>query len=94
MIGMLEPEYREVIEGFADVRNVFRLPSREVVAGLFVTDGKITRQYTVRVLRSGVVIFDGRIGSLKRFKDDVREVQSGYECGLVVDGFNDIADFF
>jgi translation initiation factor IF-2 len=90
MIGMLDPEWKEVTEGFAEVRNTFRLPSREVVAGLYVTDGKITRQYTVRVLRSGVVLHDGKIGSLKRFKDDVREVQSGYECGLVVDGFTDV----
>lgn len=90
MIGMLEPEYKEVVEGFADVRNTFRLPSRETVAGLYVTDGKITRSLAVRVLRNGAVIHDGRIGSLKRFKEDVREVQSGYECGLVVDGFNDI----
>jgi translation initiation factor IF-2 len=90
MIGMLDPEWKEVTEGFADVRNTFRLPSREVVAGLYVTDGKITRSYSVRVLRSGVVIHDGRISSLKRFKDDVREVQSGYECGLVVEGFADV----
>ncbi|MBS1968019.1 MAG: translation initiation factor IF-2 [Chloroflexi bacterium SZAS-1] len=90
MIGMLEPEWKEVTEGFAEVRNTFRLPSREVVAGLYVTDGKIVRNLSVRVLRSGVVIHDGRIGSLKRFKDDVREVQSGYECGLVVEGFTDV----
>jgi translation initiation factor IF-2 len=90
MIGMLDPEWKEVTEGFAEVRNTFRLPSREVVAGLFVTDGKITRNLTVRVLRGGVVIHDGRIGSLKRFKDDVREVQSGYECGLVVESFHDV----
>jgi translation initiation factor IF-2 len=90
MIGMLDPEYREVTEGFAEVRNTFRLPSREIVAGLFVTDGKITRQFSVRVLRSGVVIHDGKIGSLKRFKDDVREVTSGYECGLVVESFTDV----
>jgi translation initiation factor IF-2 len=90
MIGMLDPEFKEVVEGFADVRNTFKLPSREVVAGLYVTDGKITRQYNVRVLRSGVVIHDGKIGSLKRFKDDVREVQAGYECGLTVDNFTDV----
>lgn len=90
MIGMLDPEFREVTNGFAEVRNTFRLPSREVVAGLYVTDGKITRGDSVRVLRSGVVVHDGRIGSLKRFKDDVREVQSGYECGLTVDNFNDV----
>jgi translation initiation factor IF-2 len=90
MIGMLDPEWKEVTEGFADVRNTFRLPSREIVAGLYVTDGKIMRNYSVRVLRSGVVLHDGKIGSLKRFKDDVREVQSGYECGLVVEGFTDV----
>ncbi len=87
MAGLLEPEYKEVIEGFAEVRNTFRLPSREVVAGLMVTDGKVARNLNVRVLRNGVVIHDGRISSLKRFKDDAREVQSGYECGLVVEGF-------
>jgi translation initiation factor IF-2 len=61
-----------------------------VVAGLYVTDGKVGRNNAVRVLRSGVVVHDGRISSLKRFKDDVREVQTGYECGLVVDGFGDV----
>jgi len=90
LVGMLAPEEREVVNGFAEVRNTFRLPSREVVAGLYVTDGKINRNDNVRVLRNGVVVHDGRIGSLKRFKDDVREVQSGYECGLVVDGFGDV----
>ena len=89
---MLAPEEREVVNGFAEVRNTFRLPSREVVAGLYVTDGKISRNDNVRVLRNGVVVHDGRISSLKRFKDDVREVQSGYECGLVVDGFTDVQD--
>ena len=72
------------------MRNTFRLPSREIVAGLYVTDGKITRNYSVRVLRSGVVLHDGKVSSLKRFKDDVREVQSGSECGLVVEGFQDV----
>jgi translation initiation factor IF-2 len=90
MSGLLDPEYREVVEGFAEVRETFRLPSREIVAGLNVTDGRINRNLKVRVLRSGVVIHDGRVGSLKRFKDDVREVTAGYECGLVVDGFTDV----
>jgi translation initiation factor IF-2 len=91
MAGMLAPTFKEVVEGFAEVRNTFRLPSREVVAGLYVTDGKIVRTgLSVRVLRSGVVIHDGRISSLKRFKDDVREVIAGYECGLVVEGFTDV----
>lgn len=90
MVGMLDPEFKDVGTGFAEVRNTFRLPSKEVVAGLYVTDGKITRGDQVRVLRSGVVVHDGRIGSLKRFKDDVREVASGYECGMTVDNFNDV----
>ncbi len=90
MIGMLEPETKEFTDGFAEVRETFRLPSKEVVAGLMVTDGKVLRNANVRVLRSGVVMHDGRIATLKRFKDDVREVQSGYECGLNVEGFNDI----
>ncbi len=90
MVGMLDPEYRQVTEGFAEVRNTFRLPSREIVAGLFITDGKVMRTYAVRVLRGGVVVHDGRIGSLKRFKEDVREVTSGYECGLVVESFTDV----
>lgn len=90
MVGMLEPEYKEITEGYAEVRNTFRLPSREIVAGLYVSDGKVQRNLSVRVLRSGVVIYDGKIGSLKRFKDDVREVQAGYECGLIVEGSNDI----
>ncbi len=91
MVGMLAPTYKEVVEGYADVRNTFRLPSREVVAGLYITDGKVTRTgQSVRVLRSGAVIHDGKISSLKRFKDDVREVTSGYECGLVVESFTDV----
>ncbi len=90
MIGMLSPVEREVIDGFAEIRTTFRLPTREVVAGLYVTDGKVSRNNQVRVLRSGVVVHDGRISSLKRFKDDVREVQTGYECGLVVEGLTDV----
>jgi translation initiation factor IF-2 len=91
MAGMLAPTVKEVVEGYAEVRNTFRLPTREVVAGVYVSDGKITRTgQNVRVLRRGVVIHDGKISSLKRFKDDVREVTAGYECGLIVEGFNDI----
>ncbi|WP_322819943.1 translation initiation factor IF-2 [Chloroflexus sp.] len=91
MAGMLALTVKEVVEGYAEVRNTFRLPTREVVAGVYVSDGKITRTgQNVRVLRRGVVIHDGKISSLKRFKDDVREVTAGYECGLIVEGFNDI----
>jgi translation initiation factor IF-2 len=90
MLGMLDPEWREVHEGDATVLRTFNLPNRDVVAGLQITDGKVNRNSMVRVLRSGVVIHDGRISSLKREKDDVREVTAGYQCGLVVDGFRDI----
>jgi translation initiation factor IF-2 len=91
MVGMLAPTFKEVVEGFAEVRNTFRLPTRDVVAGVYVTDGKITRTgQSVRVLRNGAVLHDGKISSLKRFKDDAREVTSGYECGLIVDNFSDV----
>lgn len=92
MSGLLQPESREVTDGYAEVRQIFRLPNREVVAGLYVLDGKITRNSRVRVLRNGAVIHDGTVASLKRFKDDVREVQAGYECGLSVANFNDIEE--
>jgi translation initiation factor IF-2 len=92
MVGMLAPEYREVTEGYAEVRQIFRLPSREVVAGLYVTDGKIVRNLAVRVLRNGAVLHDGKIASLRRAKDDVREVAAGYECGLVVESFTDVQE--
>ena len=90
MRGLLDPERREVTDGFAEVRETFRLPSRVTVAGCYVTDGRITRNATARLLRNGAVVVDTTIASLKRFKDDVREVSSGYECGLTLDGFNDV----
>lgn len=89
MTGLLDPEKREVTDGYAEVRDMFRLPSRDVVAGLYVLDGRITRNGRARVLRNGAVLTDTTIGSLKRFKDDVREVAAGYECGATLDGFND-----
>ena len=90
MSGLLDPEKREATDGYAEVRNTFRLPSRDVVAGLYVLDGKINRNSRVRVLRNGAVLTDTTVSSLKRFKDDVREVAAGYECGSTLDGFNDI----
>lgn len=89
MKGLLGPEERETTDGYAEVRDTFRLPNRVVVAGLYVTDGKISRNSRARVLRNGAVIADTGVASLKRFKDDVREVASGYECGLTLDGFTD-----
>jgi translation initiation factor IF-2 len=90
MTGLLAPVYKDVTDGYAEVRDTFKLPSGDVVAGLYVLDGKIMRNSRARVLRSGTVVFEGGIKSLRRFKDDVREVAAGYECGLGLDGFNDI----
>ncbi len=92
MTGMLDPTYQDVIDGDATVRSVFRLPKNEQVAGIIVNDGKLTRNSTVRVLRSGTVLFDGGVASLRRFKDDVREVAAGYECGVALEGFNDFQE--
>ncbi|HHW02813.1 MAG TPA: translation initiation factor IF-2 [Thermoanaerobacterales bacterium] len=92
MKGMLEPEFEEVVLGRAEVRALFRVPTIGVVAGCFVTEGKISRSAHIRVLRQGVVVHEGRIASLKRFKDDVREVVSGYECGIGLEKFNDIKE--
>jgi len=88
--GLLAPEQREVIVGTAEVRETFKVPKVGTVAGCFVSNGEIHRNLPVRLLRDYVQIYDGRIGSLKRFKDDVREVREGYECGIGIDGFNDV----
>jgi translation initiation factor IF-2 len=90
MTGLLAPVFEDVTDGYAEVRDTFKLPSNDVVAGMYVLDGKIVRSSRARVLRSGTVMFEGGIKSLKRFKDDVREVAAGYECGLGLDGFNDL----
>ncbi len=90
MEGMLSPEIKEEIVATVEVRDVFSIGKVGTVAGCFVRDGKINRNTKVRVIRDGIVIHTGDLGSLKRFKDDVREVTSGYECGLNIDGFNDI----
>jgi translation initiation factor IF-2 len=89
MSGLLEPEKREVTDGYAEVRDMFRLPNREVVAGLYVLDGKAVRNSRARVLRNGAVIGDTTVRSLKRFKDDAREVAAGYECGTILENFNE-----
>jgi translation initiation factor IF-2 len=90
MTGLLAPIFQDVTDGYAEVRNTFKIPGGDVVAGLYVLDGKITRNSKARVLRSGTVVHEGGIRSLKRFKDDVREVAAGYECGLGLDSFNDL----
>ena len=89
---MLEPKYREVTLGKAEVRNVFKLSSAGMIAGSYVLDGKITRNSQIRVVRDGIVVSEDSIASLKRFKDDVKEVQSGYECGIGLEKFNDIKE--
>ena len=90
MEGMLAPEEREKVIGSAEVREVFQVPKVGAVAGCYVTDGFVTRGAHVRVLRDGVLVYDGKLASLKRFKDDVREVKAGYECGIGVEKFNDV----
>ena len=89
MTGMLEPTYQDVTDGYAEVRQVFKVGKIEQFAGLMVTDGKISRNDKVRVLRNGTVMFDGEVESLKRFKDNVTEVQAGYECGVGLHDYND-----
>lgn len=88
--GMLAPEYQEKIVGNIEIREIFKIPKVGTVAGCMVLDGKISRNTKVRVVRDGIVVYSGELGSLKRFKDDVKEVSSGYECGLSVHNFNDI----
>jgi translation initiation factor IF-2 len=90
MEGLLEPIVREKITGHAEVRETFNISRIGTIAGCMVSDGKISRDNGVRVVRDGVVIFEGKIASLRRFKDDVREVNSGYECGISIERFNDI----
>ena len=92
MIGMLEPEYREVVLGRAEVRTTYKISSIGTIAGCYVLDGKLIRSAEVRIIRDGIVIFESALASLKRFKDDVKEVAAGYECGLSVDKFNDIKE--
>ncbi|NIF80311.1 translation initiation factor IF-2 [Paraburkholderia sp. Cy-641] len=92
MSGMLAPEKREVVTGTVEVRQVFKVPKVGAVAGCMVTDGFVKRSSSVRVLRNNVVIFTGELDSLKRFKDDVKEVRQGFECGMSIKNFNDIVE--
>jgi translation initiation factor IF-2 len=90
IVGMMASTYEEHLYGKAEVRDTFVIPKQGTIAGSYVTEGKIVRNAQMRLLRDGVVVYDGRLGSLRRFKDDVKEVQSGYECGIGITGFNDI----
>ena len=90
MEGLLEPTYREQILGRVEVRQIFNISGAGAVAGCYVAEGKVQRGSLVRLLRDQVVVHEGKLGSLKRFKDDVREVAAGYECGLAIEGFQDV----
>ncbi len=90
--GMLEPVFEEVVTGQCEVRNLFKLSKVGTIAGCYVTDGVIERNSLVRILRDGIVVFEGKMASLKRFKDDVKEVKYGFECGITIENFNDIKE--
>lgn len=90
LVGRLAPDEVEAVLGSAQIREVFKVPRRGNIAGCFVTEGTMTRGAKIRLLRGGIVIHDGVIGTLRRFKDDVREVQSGFECGISIEGYNDV----
>jgi translation initiation factor IF-2 len=90
LVGRLSPEEVERLLGSAEVRETFRAPRFGTIAGSYVTEGEINRGARVRLVRDGVVVYDGSIGSLRRFKDDVRSVASGFECGIGLDNFRDI----
>jgi translation initiation factor IF-2 len=90
MAGMMESTYEEHVIGTAEVREVFQIPKIGAIAGCYVTDGKIERGQNLRLVRDGVVSYEGKNSSLRRFKDDVKEVQAGYECGIGIENFNDI----
>ena len=92
MKGMLEPEYREVLLGHAEVRNVFKITGAGIIAGCYVQDGKVQRNAGVRLLRDNVVVFEGKLSSLRHLKDDVKEMAAGYECGMSLEGHNDIKE--
>lgn len=90
MAGLLEPEIVEQVHGRAEVRNLFTVPKIGTIAGCSVLDGKIARSHLVRLVRNGVVVYQGKIGSLKRFKDDAKEVSAGFECGIGIENYNDL----
>lgn len=92
MKGMLDPEFEEKVIGQAEVRQIIKVSRIGTIAGSYVTEGKITRDASIRVIRDGIVIVEDEIDSLKRFKDDVREVATNYECGITLKNFHDIKE--
>ncbi|MEG1879740.1 MAG: translation initiation factor IF-2, partial [Oscillospiraceae bacterium] len=92
MKGMLDPTFKEAILGHIEIRTTFKVSGIGTIGGAYVTDGKVQRNSLVRVVRDGIVIHEGELGSLKRFKDDVKEVAAGYECGVSIDKYNEIKE--
>lgn len=92
MKGMLDPEFKEEVLGKVEIRNTFKVPGVGIIGGAYVTEGKIIRNAEVRLVRDGIVIHEGKISSLKRFKDDAKEVAQGYECGIGIEDYNDIKE--
>ena len=92
MEGMLSPELKEEVTGNAEIRETYKISKVGTIAGCMVTDGKIFRNSKVRIIREGVVVYDGELASLKRFKDDVKEVAKGYDCGIQIKNYNDIKE--
>jgi translation initiation factor IF-2 len=88
--GMLEPVYKEVVQGRAEVRDLFKVPKIGIIAGCMVTEGTIVRGASARLLRDNVIIHEGRVDSLRRFKDDAKEVATGFECGIGLGNYNDL----
>ena len=90
MKGMLDPEFKEVVLGTVEIRETFKVPNVGIIGGAYVTDGKVVRNESIRLVRDGIVIHEGKISSLKRYKDDAKEVAQGYECGIGIENYNDI----
>ena len=88
--GMLQPTFEEIVTGQAEVRETFKVSKIGTIAGCYVTDGVIKRDALVRIIREGIVVYEGKLASLKRFKDDAKEVRNGFECGLSIENYNDI----
>ena len=90
MKGMLEPDVKEELLGKATIRDTFKVPGVGIIGGAYVTEGKLARNAQIRLVRDGILIHEGKISSLKRFKDDAKEVNQGYECGIGIEDYNDI----
>ena len=88
--GMLAPERREAVEGTAEVREIFKITKLGTIAGCYVSEGRMDRKGYARIIRDGIVVYDSEVSSLKRFKDDVKEVREGFECGIGIKNFNDV----